>query len=240
MRAIRTVDPQSGITTVREITLISTAGVTFNEYEELPEANHDVSNMGNQLTEAIYDTRKVLSEGNALNYQLMLNLAKEISSFSDAQALSREKASALSAEVALGGINAQLKADEDRGTLQTTAIDNLTNEIRRLGEKSESNANLVSTAIDNAAIVDNDSAENIANKVNDFAVQNHTDVDNLRETVRGVMDSRAIDSMTVTLDGETMTVNQAFTEIFSLLNEIKSKLDTTDDGESVDTEPSNV
>lgn len=226
MRAIRTVDPQSGITTVREITLISTAGVTFNEYEELPEANHDVSNMGNQLTEAIYDTRKVLSEGNALNYQLMLNLAKEISSFSDAQALSREKASALSAEVALGGINAQLKADEDRGTLQTTAIDNLANEIRRLGEKSESNANLVSTAIDNAAIVDNDSAENIANKVNDFAVQNHTDVDNLRETVRGVMDSRAIDSMTVTLDGETMTVNQAFTEIFSLLNEIKSRLDS--------------
>ena len=226
MRAIRTVDPQSGITTVREITLISTAGVTFNEYEELPEVNHDVSNMGNQLTEAIYDTRKVLSEGNALNYQLMLNLAKEINSFSDAQTLSREKASALSAEVALSSINAQLKSDEDRGNLQTTALDNLTSEIRRLGEKSELNANLVSSAIDNAAIMDNEAAENIANKVNDFSVQNHTDVDNLRETVGEVMDSRAIDSMTVTLDGETMTVNQAFTEIFSLLNEIKSRLDS--------------
>ena len=37
MRTIRRYDPQSGITTVRDITLISTSGVTFNEYNELPE-----------------------------------------------------------------------------------------------------------------------------------------------------------------------------------------------------------
>ena len=37
MRTIRSYDPQSGITTVRNITLVSTSGVTFNEYNELPE-----------------------------------------------------------------------------------------------------------------------------------------------------------------------------------------------------------
>ena len=44
MRTTRSYDPQSGITTVKDITLISTSGVTANEYNELPEKSNDAYN----------------------------------------------------------------------------------------------------------------------------------------------------------------------------------------------------
>ena len=50
-------------------------------------------------------------------------------------------------------------------------------------------------------------------------------------------ETKPADRMTVTLSGTTMSVNQAFTEIFSLLNEIKDKLDEMTTEESEDKNP---
>lgn len=219
MRTIRTVDPQSGITTVREITLISTAGVTFNEYEELPEKNQDVPNMANQLTEAIYDARRSLNEGNVLNYQLMQNLTKEVSNLSAAQTQSRLETAHLMNDTNLALGNAQLELNKSDKTLHNQLLEELVEEVKQIGVKSESNANVLAGS-------NSDAARLVSDDIRNYTSQSHTDVDSLRESVEGLNFPRSADNLQVTIGEDTMTVNQAFTEIFSLLNEIKSRLDS--------------
>lgn len=259
MRTIRTVDPQSGITTVREITLISTAGVTFNEYEELPEKNQDVPNMASQLTEAIYDTRRAINESNIINYQMMRDLSNEITSLSEAQTKSQLEAAQKMNEARTVMTNASIDADNENRRLEHLMLQKLIDEVKTLGDKSEINNLLLTDTIDTTVseaanvsvktmdinsrrqsekLSDNTKAiQNVADNVEVFKAQSkadmnvaHVDMGELNESVKDMNEIKPADRMTVTLSGTTMSVNQAFTEIFSLLNGIKAKLDemTTD------------
>lgn len=145
MRTIRTVDPQSGITTVKEITLISTAGATSTEYEELPAKDKQVANAANQISQAVYDVRKTMTENNLIQYQMMQDLNNNMQSM------------------------------------------------------EKINSSQVSQSIENANYL-GDKLLNIAEK------------------------NKSIDGSTVTINGETKTVNDAFTEILTLLNQINSRL----------------
>lgn len=62
MRSVREINSQSGITRVKDITLISTSGVTVNEYEELPGkvTNSDIAQA--QMARGIGDVARTLKE----------------------------------------------------------------------------------------------------------------------------------------------------------------------------------
>ena len=81
MRTIRSYDPQSGITTVKNITLVSTSGVTFNEYNELPEKNTGVDSI--RATQAVAESINSLATAAVFNQEQnvesMYNIAQSIS-----------------------------------------------------------------------------------------------------------------------------------------------------------------
>ena len=85
MRVIRTIDPLSGKTVQRKITLSSSSGVLVSQNEEIQKSTvSDVTVASNQMTRAVYDVRDTLRETNIINYEISKKLKKGIDNIASA------------------------------------------------------------------------------------------------------------------------------------------------------------
>lgn len=176
MRVIRTIDPLSGKTMQRKITLSSTSGVNVTQHEELPKSTvSDVTIASNQLTRAVYDVRDTMRETNVINYEISKKLKKGM-----------DNAAASTSDAISIGYQANVDA-----------LNGIRDEIVDFKNTD--------------AIVTSSAADSITSAVSGIS-------DTISEEAENA------DNMIVTIGDRTMSVNQAFTEIFSLLNGINERL----------------
>ena len=117
MRTIGSYDPQSGITTVKNITLVSTSGVTFNEYNELPEKNTGV--------DSVRATQAVAESINSLATAAVFNQEQNVESmYNIAQSISEKNSLPPSSEAEITADTLMVTSGEDEIPLNT-AIGNL-------------------------------------------------------------------------------------------------------------------
>ena len=203
MRVIRTIDPLSGKTMQRKITLSSTSGVNVTQHEELPKSTvSDVTIASNQLTRAVYDVRDTMRETNVINYEISKKLKKGM----DNAAASTSDAISIGYQAnvdALNGIKDEIVDFKNTGANTTTfMMDNINTALSNI--KLDTDVTGVETSIDSVKAV----------------------LDDTNELLEGIRDQdrMSADNMTVTIGERVISVNQAFTDIFSLLNGINEKL----------------
>lgn len=199
MRVIRTIDPLSGKVMQKKISLSSTSGVSVSQHEELPKSElSDVTIASNQLTRAVYDVRDTMRETNVINYEISRKLKKGIDGISDSETNSAIAIrDAINSNTdALGSMREELQDFKSTDAIVTSsAMQNISSSI---DESSRGLKDTLSETLDST----NDLLGEIASQ-----------------------DRNAADNMTVTIGDQTMSVNDAFTEIFSLLSGLNDKID---------------
>lgn len=205
MRVIRTIDPLSGKTMQRKITLSSTSGVNVTQHEELQKSTiSDVTVASNQLTRAVYDVRDTMRETNVINYEISKKLKKGIDNIASANTDIGEAVN-MGYQTNVDALNNIREEIQDfKNTERVTTIEatqSITNGLTDASLQIDASSNVIKDALNTMA--------NSANSVLD-ELSSH--------------DISSADELTVIVNGEKKTVNETFTEVFRLLSVVITKL----------------
>ena len=217
MRIIRTIDPLSGKTVQKEITLSSTTGVSVSQHEELQKSSiSDVTIASNQLTRAVYDVRDTMRETNVINYEISKKLRQGI----DDMASSTSDAISMGYQTNADAINDMREEIED--FKQADLISKI--------DSTDKLTDAISSASHDTTVSVENASQNVSSSITASASVIKTALDTMSDSTNAVLaelqahDISSADELTVLVDGEKMTVNKTFTDIFRLLSTIITEM----------------